>query len=101
MQVRIYREAKTAMQSGYARSRRWVVEFEPESPREVEPLMGWTSSRDTRSQIRLFFASKEEAVDYAQRNGLVYLLEDAKERVPRPKSYSDNFSSKRLGRWTH
>lgn len=101
MQVRIYREPKNAMQSGYAKSRRWVMEFEPEVPREVEPLMGWTSSRDTRSQIRLFFASKDEAVSYARRKGLLYHLEEAKDRIPQPKSYADNFSSTRLGRWTH
>jgi len=100
-QVRIYRQAKTAMQSGRANTLRWVVEFEPESRREVEPLMGWTSSRDTREQVRLYFDSEAEAVAYAERNGLMYTLERPHEREVRPKVYADNFRSDRVLRWTH
>ncbi|UCF72963.1 MAG: ETC complex I subunit [Deltaproteobacteria bacterium] len=101
MQVRIYQPAKTAMQSGQANTRRWVLEFEPEAAREVEPLMGWTSSRDTKGQVRLRFDSQEEAVAFARKHGLMYTLERPQEKMPRPKAYADNFRSDRLGRWTH
>ena len=100
-QVRIYRQAKTAMQSGRANTDRWVVEFEPESRREVEPLMGWTSSADTRSQLRLRFDSREEAVAYARKHGFMYTLEEPRERRVQPKAYADNFRVNRLLRWTH
>ena len=101
LQVRIYREAKTAMQSGRANSRRWVVEFEPEAPRRVEPLMGWTSSADTKGQVRLTFDSREEAVAFARKNAYMYSLEEPRERKVRPKAYADNFRFERLGNWTH
>ena len=100
-QVRIYRQAKTAMQSGRANTDRWVVEFEPESRREVEPLMGWTSSADMRSQLRLRFDSREEAVAYARKHGFMYTLEEPRERRLQPKAYADNFRVDRLLRWTH
>jgi hypothetical protein len=62
MVARIYKPAKTAMQSGRANTKAWVLDFEPEQPREVEPLMGWTSSGDMRQQVRLRFNSKDEAI---------------------------------------
>jgi hypothetical protein len=101
MQVRIYQPPKTAMQSGRANTSRWVLEFEPDSPRQVEPLMGWTSSRDTKGQLRLRFETAEEAVAYAKKHGLMYTLEKARETRVRPKAYADNFRYDRLGRWTH
>jgi hypothetical protein len=101
MQVRIYQPSKTAMQSGRANIQRWVLEFEPEAARQVEPLMGWTSSRDTKGQVRLRFHSSEEAVAFARKHGLMYTLETPHEKVFRPKAYADNFRYDRLGRWTH
>ncbi|MBX6328830.1 MAG: ETC complex I subunit [Pseudolabrys sp.] len=101
MIARIYKPAKTAMQSGQANTKAWVLDFEPEQPREVEPLMGWTSSGDTRQQIRLRFASKEEAIAYCERNGIAYQLFEAKAPVRRPISYSDNFAYNRREAWTH
>ena len=101
MQVRIFQPPKTAMQSGRANTRRWVLEFEPESPRQVEPLMGWTSSSDTKGQLRLWFDSKDEALAYAQKHGYMYTLEEPHKPQVRPKAYADNFSSSRRGRWTH
>ena len=101
LQVRIYRQPKTVMQSGRANTDRWVVEFEPDSARPVEPLMGWTSSADTKGQVRLFFDSEAEAVAYARRNGFMYALARAREATVRPKAYADNFRTDRLGRWTH
>ena len=100
MQVRIYKPARTAMQQGRAATQRWLLEFEP-GARNVEPLMGWTSSRDTRAQVRLWFDSKDEAVAYAQKHGLMYSVEEPQERKLRPKAYADNFASNRIGRWTH
>jgi hypothetical protein len=101
MTARIYRPAKTAMQSGTANSREWLLEYEPEQPREIEPLMGWTSSGDMRQQIRLRFDSAEEAVAYCERHGIAYQLSPARSPARRAISYSDNFSFKRSDPWTH
>lgn len=101
MTARIYKPARTAMQSGTAKTTRWLLEFEPESPREIEPLMGWTSSGDTRQQVKLWFDSKEEAIAYATRNGIAYRVEEPKEPRRRTISYSDNFRFNRIGPWTH
>jgi NADH dehydrogenase ubiquinone Fe-S protein 4 len=101
MAARIYKPAATAMQSGPARSKEWVLEYDPEAPREIDPLMGWTSSRDMKSQLRLTFDTKEEAVAYAERNGIAYRLLAPKPRAPVRKSYSDNFRFGRKGAWTH
>jgi hypothetical protein len=101
MVARIYRPARTAMQSGKAGTQRWVLEYEPSTPRQVEPLMGWTSSGDMKQQIRLTFDTKEEAVTYAERNGIAYRVFEAKAARRRPKSYADNFRWGRSGLWTH
>jgi hypothetical protein len=101
MVARIYKPARTAMQSGPARTREWVLVFEPETPREIEPLMGWTSSRDMKGQVRLSFDSKEEAVAYAERNGLPYRVMEPKPRRAVRKSYADNFRFGRNEPWTH
>jgi hypothetical protein len=101
MKVRIYQPTKTAMQSGRANTRRWVLEFEPATPRTTDPLMGWTSSADMRRQLRIYFDSREEAVAHAERNGLAYSVEEAHSRKIQPKSYADNFRFDRVGRWTH
>ncbi len=101
MVARIYKPAKTAMQSGLAATKKWVLEFQPEQRREVEPLMGWTSSRDMRSQIRMRFPTKEEAIDYAKRNDIAYVVREPKPRKHTTKSYADNFKFGRIGSWTH
>lgn len=101
MGARIYKPAKTAMQSGEARTKEWVVEFFPASAPTVEPLMGWTSSSDTQSQVRLEFDSKEDAIAYATRNGLAYTVSEPKPREPIKKSYADNFRFGRKDNWTH
>jgi hypothetical protein len=101
MTARIYKPAKTAMQSGEARTKEWVLEHEPASPRRIDPLMGWTSSGDTRQQLRLSFDTKEEAIAYAERNGIAYSLAEPKPRRQVRKSYADNFKFGRIGTWTH
>jgi ETC complex I subunit conserved region len=101
MSARIYKPAKTAMQSGLARTKEWVLEHEAETARFIDPLMGWTGSRDTRAQIRLEFDSKEEAIAYAEQHGLAYRLSEPMARKPIKKSYADNFKYGRIGSWTH
>ena len=101
MVARIFKPAQTAMQSGPARAKEWMLEYEPESPREIDPLMGWTSSRDMKAQIRLSFDTKDEAIAYAERNAIPYrVLEPTSRRIVR-KSYADNFRFGRKGAWTH
>jgi hypothetical protein len=101
MIARIYLPTRAAVQSGAARTKYWLLEYEPEMPREIEPLMGWTSSGDMKSQIQLRFGSKEEAVAYAEKRGIPYRLEEPKPVARKIISYSDNFKSSRLGQWTH
>lgn len=100
--ARIYRPAKNAMQSGTARTKSWVLDFEPSEPRQVEPLMGWTSSGDTRQQVRLRFATKDEAIAYCERHGLAYVVHETEPSAPRrAMAYADNFAYDRRGPWTH
>lgn len=101
MTARIYRPAKTAMQSGQARTKEWVLESEPAAPRRVEPLMGWTSSTDMAAQVRLTFDTKEEAIAYARRNAIPYRVIEPKPRKVIRKSYADNFKFGRKDAWTH
>ena len=89
------------MQSGPARTKEWVLEYDPASPIEIDPLMGWTSSRDMTSQIQLTFDTKEEAVAYAERSGIPYRLTEPKPRGAVRKSYADNFRFGRNEPWTH
>ncbi|MGA2043959.1 MAG: ETC complex I subunit [Roseiarcus sp.] len=100
MTARIYRPARTAMQSGQARDK-WLLEFEPERPRQIEPLMGWTSSMDMKSQIKLRFDSREEAIAYARRNAIAYRVEEPKVAARKIVSYSDNFRTNRAVPWSH
>jgi ETC complex I subunit conserved region len=101
MTARIYKPARTAMQSGTAKTKDWLLEYEPEAPRVVEPLMGWTSSTDMKSQIKLRFATKEEAVAYCEREGVPYQVMEPKEPTRRSMAYADNFAFQRRGLWTH
>ncbi len=101
MSARIYQPSKTATQSGAAKSRRWLLEFEPESPREIEPLMGWTSSGDMNAQVKLWFDTKEEAIAYAARKGVAATVEETAPKVRKTQVYSDNFKTSRVGQWTH
>jgi hypothetical protein len=78
-----------------------VLEFEPEQPRRIDPLMGYTSSGDMKSQIRLTFETKEEAIAYAEKNGLAYQVREPKEAKRRQISYAENFRYDRKVPWTH
>jgi len=101
MSARIYSPAKTAMQSGKARTGRWVLEFDPEQPKMIDPLMGYTTSGDMKSQIRLVFDTQEEAVAYARREGIAFRVQEAKETKRRQISYAENFRYDRKIPWTH
>lgn len=103
MRARIFQPARTAMSSGTARTRHWVLEYAPESARKVDPLMGWTSSSDTQSQVRLSFDSKDAALDYAKDHGIDAVVQEPKKRKPniRPRGYGENFATDRRGAWTH
>ena len=101
MLARIFKPSATAMQSGRAASARWVLEWEPEVPPKIDPLMGYTSSYDTRRQVRLEFDNREEAIAYAERNKIPYQVFEAHERERKKISYADNFRFGRPQPWTH
>lgn len=103
MRARIYQPSRNAMQSGMGKSKVWMLEFVQASAREVDPLMGWTSSDDTQSQVRLKFDSKEAALDYASENGLEASVQEPKSRKPiiRQGGYGENFATNRRSVWTH
>jgi len=101
MTARIYKPAKTAMQSGQANTKAWALDFEMDVAKQVEPLMGWTSSFDTRQQLRLRFHTKEEAIAYCERHGFPYQVSEAKPAACRVMSYAVNFAFRRRDAWTH
>jgi len=102
MFARIYKPAKNAMQSGLGKTRDWILEFEAETARRVDPLMGWTSADETASgQVRLRFESESEAVAFAEKHGLPFRVDEPHVSTPRPKAYSDNFAFRRRKPWTH
>ena len=95
MKVRIFRPARTAMQSGEALTHKWVVEFEPAMPRTRDQLTGWTGSADMRRQVRLRFDTLEEAIAYADRQGYTYTVQMPHRQKRRAKSYAENFRFRR------
>ena len=101
MLARIYKPAKTAMQSGKAKTHAWVLEFAPASARTIDPLMGWTSSGDMNGQVRLKFETEHEAVAYAERHGIPFELFEPQMPPLIIKTYADNFATNRKQPWTH
>ncbi len=103
MRARIFRPAKTAMSSGTAKTRKWVLEFAPASARAIDPLMGWTSSSDTQTQVRLRFDSLDAALEYAGEHGIDATVTEPHKRKPniRLRGYGENFATDRRGAWTH
>ena len=99
--ARIFQPPKTAMQSGTAGTHDWVLEFQPAEPRRPDPLMGWSGSADTQTQVRLRFATRDAAVAFAEQGGFPYEVELPKTRRIRPKSYADNFRFGRSENWTN
>ncbi len=103
MIAKIYQPARSAMQSGQANTRSWVLEFLPADAKVIDPLMGWTGSRDMNQQVRLNFDSREAAIAYAERHGIAFQVFEPKKRrhILRQNGYGDNFSANRRGAWTH
>lgn len=103
MLAKIYRPARNVMQSGPASSRGWVLEFVPSEAKFIDPLMGWTGSRDMNSQVTLHFDSREAAVAYAEAHGIPYkVLEPTRrQHILRKNGYGDNFSPQRRVPWSH
>lgn len=96
MEARIYRPARTAMQSGRARTAAWRLEFEPEAAKRLDALMGWTGSADMRGQVRLDFPSREAAAAFCDKRGIAYRVHEPRERKTKAKSYADNFRYDRV-----
>ena len=84
------------MQAGRAGSRSWLLEYEPATRRDPDPLMGWSSARDTLNEVRMRFTTLEEAVAFADKRGLDYTVIESQTRTPKAKSYADNFSYQRI-----
>ncbi len=101
MLAKIYRPARNAMQSGTAKSQDWVLEFVSDSARTVDPLMGWIGNGDTNTQVRLTFATREEAIDYARRQGIAFQVAEPRTAKRVIKSYAENFAAVRKRPWTH
>lgn len=101
MRARIFVPPKNAMQSGWAKTKRWVLRFDQPSAKHLDPLMGWTSNDDTLTQVTLSFETKDEAIAYAERHEIPYDLELPAEHLRLPKSYADNFKYTRRTNWTH
>ena len=103
MLARIFKPGKSPMQSGPAKRRVWVLEFDVENSKKLDPLMGWTSSGETQGQVRLNFESKEEAIKYAEKHGIVYTISESDHRKPiiRKNGYGENFATNRKMSWTH
>jgi len=99
--VRIYKPARNAMQSGKGKQGQWILQFEQTEPRTQDPLMGWTSSAETRQQLKLLFDTMEEAVAFCEREGLAYTVYPVPPIRLQKKSYSDNFKFGRTENWTH
>jgi hypothetical protein len=89
--VKIYKPSRTAMQSGRAKIGAWVLEYESESARRPEPLMGWTQSEDTLNQVQLKFDNQEDAIAFAEKKGWIYTLLPVQSRKVVPRNYSQNF----------
>ena len=103
MRARIYKPARTAMSSGTAKTKVWVLDYMNDQGRDIDPLMGWTSSSDTQSQVRMTFDTKEAAVAYASEHGIDAVVTEPKPRKAniRQGGYGENFSTYRRGVWTH
>lgn len=103
MLAKIYRPAKSAMTSGMANTKVWVLEYAPEERKRIDPLMGWTGSGDMNGQVRLRFSSEEAAIAYARKHGIPFQVVEPKTRGRniRPKGYGGNFAAERRIPWTH
>ncbi len=97
----IFKPARTAMQSGTAKTKEWMLRYEPQEPATIDPLMGWTSSGDMLQQVELQFDTKDEAIAYCERNGIPYEVFESAPAKRQRIAYSDNFAPTRRFPWTH
>ena len=101
MTIKIYKPSKTSMQSGSKKTKKWLAEFISDVDNTKDSLMGWNSSLDTNSQIKVFFDTKEKAILWAEKNNYQYFIEEPKVRKIKPKNYASNFDMNRKEPWTH
>ena len=101
MTIKIYKPTKSSMQSGLGKTKQWLAEYITEKDKTKDSLMGWNSSEDTKSQIKLFFESKDKAISWAIKNKYQYYVVDPKKRKIKPKSYASNFDINKKEPWTH
>ncbi len=101
MTIKIYKPAKTSMQSGLGKTKKWLAEYISDVDNIKDSLMGWNSSHDTQSQIKVFFETKEKAIDWAKKNNFQFYVEEPKNKIIKPKSYASNFDINRKEPWTH
>ena len=101
MTIKIYKPSKSSMQSGQGNTKKWLAEYISDTEQTKDTLMGWNSSLDTKSQIKVFFNTKQQAIEWAQKNNYQYFVEDPKKRKIKPKNYASNFDINRKETWTH
>ncbi len=101
MVFKIYQPTKTAMQSGRGKIKKWIVEYVSNEIPEKDPLMGWNSSNDSKSQIKIYFDNKESAIEWVKKNNYQFEIIENQVRKIKPKNYSDNFSFTKKEPWTH
>ena len=101
MTIKIFKPSKTAMQSGKGKTKRWLAIYISDKDNIKDSLMGWNSSLDTQSQIKVFFETKEQAIYWAKENNFQFYVEEPKHKKIKPKSYASNFDTNRKEPWTH
>jgi len=101
MTIKIYKPSKSSMQSGLGKTKLWLAEYISEKDKTKDSLMGWNSSLDTKEQIKIFFETKEQAIEWAKKNNEQYIVIEPKERKIKPKNYASNFDISRKEPWTH
>ena len=101
MTIKIYKPAKSSMQSGLGKTKKWLAEYISETDQVKDVLMGWNSSLDTKEQIKMFFDTKEQAIEWSKKNNQQFIVIEPKERKIKPKNYASNFDISRKEPWTH
>ena len=101
MKIKIFKPSKTAMQSGLGKTKLWLAEYISETDGGKDSLMGWNSSLDTENQIRIFFETKKQAIEWAKSKNYQFFVQEPKVKIIKPKSYSSNFDYNKKESWTH
>ena len=101
MTIKIYKPAKSSMQSGLGKTKQWIAEYVAESDKVKDTLMGWNSSINTKEQIKIYFDTKEQAIEWSKKNNQQFIVIEPKERKIKPKNYASNFDMSRKEPWTH